>query len=68
MTTVNDRLDIHTLERTAPGEVGMNDIAQVSLSLSQPVFCDPYRENRATGSFILIDELNHQTVAAGLIE
>jgi sulfate adenylyltransferase large subunit len=68
VTAVNDRLDIHTLERAAPGEVGMNDIAQVSLSLNQPVFCDPYRENRATGSFIFVDEVSHQTVAAGLIE
>jgi sulfate adenylyltransferase subunit 1 len=68
VVAVNHRLDIHTLERAASGEVGMNDIAQVSLSLNQPVFCDPYRENRATGSFILIDELTNQTVAAGLVE
>jgi sulfate adenylyltransferase subunit 1 (EFTu-like GTPase family) len=57
------------LERVPSREqIGMNDIAQVSLSLNQPVFCDPYRANRVTGSFILIDELSHQTVAAGLIE
>jgi len=46
----------------------MNDVAGLSLSLAQPIFCDPYRENRATGSFILIDEITHQTVAAGLVE
>jgi sulfate adenylyltransferase subunit 1 (EFTu-like GTPase family) len=68
VVTLNHRLDIHTLERTAPGTIGMNDIAGVSLSLNQPIFCDPYRENRATGSFILIDELTHQTLAAGLVE
>ncbi len=68
IATVNHRLDIHTLEHAAPGTIAMNDIAGVSLSLAQPVFCDPYRENRATGSFILIDELTHQTVAAGLVE
>jgi sulfate adenylyltransferase subunit 1 len=68
VAAVNYRLDIHTLDRAAPGEVGMNDIARVSLSLNQPVFCDPYRENRVTGSFILIDELTNQTVAAGLVE
>jgi sulfate adenylyltransferase subunit 1 len=69
IASVNHRLDIHTLERAAAGgSVAMNDIAQIALSLNQPIFCDPYRENRATGSFILIDELTHQTVAAGLIE
>jgi len=68
VVTVNHRLDIHTLERAVPGTIGMNDVAGVSLSLAQPIFCDPYRENRATGSFILIDEITHQTVAAGLVE
>ncbi|HZQ72590.1 MAG TPA: GTP-binding protein [Burkholderiales bacterium] len=68
VVTVNHRLDIHTLERAVPDTIGMNDIAGVSLSLAQPIFCDPYRENRATGSFILIDEITHQTVAAGLVE
>ena len=68
VVTVNHRLDIHTLERAAPDAIGTNDIAGVSLSLAQPIFCDPYRENRATGSFILIDEITHQTVAAGLVE
>jgi sulfate adenylyltransferase subunit 1 len=69
VVSVNHRLDIHTLERAPVQElIGMNDIAQISLSLNRPVFCDAYRENRVTGSFILIDELTHQTVAAGLIE
>jgi len=30
--------------------------------------CDPYGSNRATGAFILIDEVGNQTVAAGLID
>jgi sulfate adenylyltransferase subunit 1 len=67
IVTVNHRLDIHSLERATPGAIAMNDIAGVSLSLSQPIFCDSYRENRATGSFILVDEITHQTVAAGLV-
>ena len=46
----------------------MNDIARVALSLNQPILCDAYRDDRATGSFILINELTNQTVAAGLIE
>jgi sulfate adenylyltransferase subunit 1 len=69
INSVNHRLDIHTLERAPVADrIGMNDIAHISLSLNQPLFCDAYRDNRATGSFILIDELTHQTVAAGLIE
>jgi sulfate adenylyltransferase subunit 1 len=47
--------------------LAMNDIGSVGLKLAQPVFTDRYADNRATGSFILIDELSNNTVAAGLI-
>ena len=46
----------------------MNDIVHASLTLQQPIACDPYEMNRATGAFILIDEVTNQTVAAGLID
>jgi sulfate adenylyltransferase subunit 1 len=45
----------------------MNDIGRVGLTLAQPVFADRYADNRATGSFVLIDEATNNTVAAGLI-
>ena len=45
----------------------MNDIAQLTLKLAQPIFADNYTESRPTGAFILIDEVTHQTVAAGMI-
>ena len=32
-----------------------------------PLFYDDYRRNRATGSFILVDETTNNTVAAGTI-
>jgi sulfate adenylyltransferase subunit 1 len=32
-----------------------------------PLFCDTYARNRATGSFILVDEFSHATLAAGMI-
>jgi len=64
-----DRLDINTLEReSSPAGLCMNDIAHVSIALAQPIFVDRYDDNRATGSFILIDEVTHHTLAAGMIE
>jgi sulfate adenylyltransferase subunit 1 len=69
VATLHHRLDIHTLEhRPVNGSIGMNDIAHATLSLAQPILCDAYREDRATGAFILIDALSNQTVAAGMIE
>ena len=64
-----DRVDINTLMREpAPRELGMNDIAHVTLILAQPLFVDAYDANRETGSFILIDEASNHTVAVGMIE
>jgi len=69
LLSLNYRVDINTLEQqAAPTGLAMNDIAHVSLSLAQPLFVDSYELNRATGSFILIDEATNQTLAAGMID
>ena len=62
------KLDVTTLHRsTDHTPLQMNDLARVTLHTSIPVFCDPYTKNRFTGSVILVDELTHATVAAGMI-
>jgi sulfate adenylyltransferase subunit 1 len=45
----------------------MNDIGHVKLNVQQPLVCDDYQGNHATGSFIVIDEASNNTVAAGMI-
>ena len=62
------RVDINTLEYLPVEELEMNDIAQVNVETTQPLFFDPYRKNRTTGSFILIDPITNATVAGGMIE
>jgi bifunctional enzyme CysN/CysC len=65
---VEDRVDVATLERgAAPGGLELNDIGRVRLRTSRPLAFDPYAVNRATGSFILIDEGTNDTVGAGVI-
>jgi bifunctional enzyme CysN/CysC len=49
------------------GEVGVNDIADVRLSLTQPSFVMPFAEEPAFGRFILVDRLSRRTVAAGIV-
>jgi bifunctional enzyme CysN/CysC len=61
------KIDIDTLHRTQADTLLLNDIGRVEISASTPVFFDPYKINRATGSFILIDPLTNNTVAAGMI-
>ena len=61
-------LDINTLHRElSPGSLGLNSIGRVTLRTTQPLLVDPYRRNRQTGSFILIDEASNRTVGAGVI-
>ena len=62
------KLDINTLHRNQDDlEINMNDIARVSLRSTKPLFVDAYRQNRITGSVILIDEVTNNTVGAGMI-
>jgi sulfate adenylyltransferase subunit 1 len=44
-----------------------NGIARIKIKTTTPLFFDSYRTNRNTGSFILIDETNFNTVGAGMI-
>jgi sulfate adenylyltransferase subunit 1 len=68
ITDVVYKIDIHSLERNMEDKViGMNDICRMRLKISKPLMIDPYRENRYTGSFIIIDDSTNETVAAGMI-
>jgi sulfate adenylyltransferase subunit 1 len=62
------KIDINTLHRNENDkEIGMNDIARISVKTTVPLYFDSYRKNRYTGSVILIDEGTNETVAAGMI-
>ncbi len=64
---LDSRLDIETYEPVPATELGLNDIGRVTLKTAQPLFADDYAENRATGAFILIDELTGATAGAGMV-
>jgi sulfate adenylyltransferase subunit 1 len=64
---IDTLLDINTQERRPAETLKLNDIAMVTINVQQPLAADAYDAIRATGSFILIDEVTHQTVAAGMI-
>jgi sulfate adenylyltransferase subunit 1 len=65
---VNYKMNINTLEHESGNlAVNMNDIANVTIRTSKPVFYDPYKQNNITGSIILVDEGTNETVGAGMI-
>ena len=67
-TKIRFRMNMHTLEREPALELHMNDIAAVEFETASQLFFDPYKRNRVTGSFILIDPLSNATVGAAMIE
>jgi len=61
------RVDVNTLEQHQTTALNMNDIARVAMKVQQPLVYDSYARNRASGSFIVIDEASNNTVAAGMM-
>jgi len=62
------KLDINTLHRIENAkELGLNEIGRIKIRTAQSLFYDRYKDNRTTGSLILIDEQTNETVAAGMI-
>ena len=57
--------NLHRIENDK--EIGLNDIARISIRTTSPLFIDEYKRNRNTGSLILIDEATNETVGAGMI-
>ncbi len=62
------RVNVNTLEHQAAKTLELNEIGVCNLALGKAVSFDPYRENPATGSFILIDRFSNATVGAGMID
>jgi len=67
VTAIHERVDVNTLETAPADELGLNDIARVTLAADAELLFDPYAVNRQTGSFIIIDRLTNATVGAGMI-
>lgn len=65
--TLKYQVDVNTLHRTPSPTLELNEIGRVAMELSAPIQFDPYRRNRSTGAFILIDRITNATVAAGMI-
>ncbi len=62
------KIDIKSLDRKVDdNSLNMNDICKVKIRTTKPLMIDSYRENRITGSVILIDDVTNETVAAGMI-
>jgi len=64
---INYKVDVNTYEREQVETLELNDIASCKIVLTRPIAADKYKENRQTGSFIVIDRVTNNTVGAGMI-
>ena len=68
VSAVRYKVNVNTLAEEASDRLELNELGCVSLETTRPLFFDAYKNNRSTGSFILIDPISNTTVAAGMIE
>ena len=68
LKTVHNRIDVNTLEKVPASGLELNEIGLAEINLDETVCFDSYKDNRATGSFIIVDRLSNVTVGAGMID
>jgi len=64
---INYKVDVNTYRRMQVEKLELNDIASCKMILTQPIAADKYKQNRQTGSFIVVDRITNDTVGAGMI-
>lgn len=68
--TISDlryKVDINELGRENTEELHLNEVGRCHIALDRAIPFDPYRKNRTTGAFILIDRITNNTIGAGMI-
>lgn len=66
---IDNKINIYNYQsEESDGTLHLNDFCKVTIKTAEPLAFDTYKQNRKTGSFILINENTNNTVAAGVIE
>ena len=68
VSELKHKVDVNTLDTHAAKTLALNEVGFGNFALAQPLAFDPYKDNRDTGGFILIDRFTNATVAAGMID
>jgi bifunctional enzyme CysN/CysC len=68
VSELHHRVDVNTLDEESASTLQLNEVGRATIKTAVPLLFDSYRQDRATGAFILIDESTNETVAGGLIE
>lgn len=61
------KIDVNSLQKSEVEFLELNEIGRAVLTTNKPLYFDPYKKNKNTGSFVLIHPVSHNTVAVGMI-
>jgi bifunctional enzyme CysN/CysC len=67
ITKIRHKLEITSGDHEAAEALAMNEIGTVEIATDSPIALSPYKEDRNSGSFILVDRVTLNTVAAGMV-
>ncbi len=68
IASIENRLDIHTLDVVEAQHLGVNEIGRVILETQQPLPVQAYASNRSGGSLIVVDPTTNRTSGALLVQ
>ena len=68
ISSIDHRLDIHTLAATDAHELAVNEIGEVTVETQQPLPVEPYGSNRVGGALIVVDPTSNRTSGALLVK
>lgn len=67
VTTIRDKVDVESGHRHATRDLAINEIGHVEIATDAPILLDTYSDVRDTGSFLLVNRVTGDTVAAGMM-
>ena len=67
VTKIRHKLEIISGYHEAADALAMNEVGIVEIATDSPIVLSPYKEDRNSGSFILVDRVTLNTVAAGMV-
>ncbi len=68
VTELKYKVNVNNFDHEPGKSLELNEVGYCNLNLSQAIAFDSYKDNRRTGSFILIDRLSNNTVGVGMLE
>ena len=68
ITDLVHKVNINTFDKIASKSLGLNEIGYCKVALNKNTIFNSYKNNKRLGSFVIIDQFNNQTLAAGVID